>query len=103
MTDPAARTPKDTSAATPKPDDADEEADPVREGLDPDRASAQSRLEARFPQEDPGVIADALEDAAEDLVDARITMFRPLLVQHNASDALAHSTAADPSPPGGDA
>ena len=55
----------------------------------------QSRLEERFPAADPDDIADAIEDAAEDMADAKITTFRPLLVEHKAGDALVDDSEAD--------
>ena len=92
------RTDRTARGAGQHPHLADRATGPIRNGLGPDREAVQSRLEERFPQEDPGVIAGAIEDAAEEMVGARITAFRPLLVEHNASDAIAHRPPDDAAP-----
>ena len=53
-----------------------------------DLASVEEHLERRFSDADPDDIHEAIETAAGELADAKITTFRPLLVEHNASDAL---------------
>ena len=60
----------------------------TREVVGADLEAVENHLERRFPDADADQIQDAIEVAAEDLADAKITTFRSLLVEHNASDAL---------------
>jgi plasmid stabilization system protein ParE len=64
------------------------DSDVSREVLGADLPSVADHLEHRFPNADSDQVREAIEDAVHDLADARITTFRPLLVEHNASDAL---------------
>ena len=64
------------------------EASVTRDVLGADLASVEEHLERRFPEADADEIHHAIDAAAGELADARITAFRPLLVEHNASDAL---------------
>jgi len=64
----------------------------TRDLLGADLASVEEHLERRFPNVGADEIQEAIEAAAGDLADAKITTFRPLLVEHNASDALRGET-----------
>jgi hypothetical protein len=68
-----------------------------RDVLGADLPSVEDHLEQRFPEAGTDEIQEAIKDAAEDLAEARITTFRPLLVEHNASDTL-RSDAHIPDP-----
>jgi hypothetical protein len=62
--------------------------DTAAEGLGPEVESLEDHLHRRFPEADDETVAEAIEDAAEATVDAKITSFRPLLVEHRAADDL---------------
>ena len=71
----------------PAPDEKPE-ASVTRGVLGADLASVEEHLERRFPEADAEEIHQAIDAAAGELADARIMAFLPLLVEHNASDAL---------------
>jgi hypothetical protein len=54
----------------------------------PDREVVQRRLEQRFPEVDARMVAEVIDRAAEMTAGAKIQSFRPLLVEHRASDEL---------------
>jgi len=62
--------------------------DSAAEGLGPEVDSVAAHLHRRFPEADDQTVADAIEDAAEATADAKITSFKPLLVEHRAADDL---------------
>jgi hypothetical protein len=62
--------------------------DTAAEGLGPEVELVEEHLHRRFPEADDETVEDAIEDAAEATVDAKITSFRPLLVEHRAADEL---------------
>jgi hypothetical protein len=53
-----------------------------------DRERVQRRLEKRFPEVDARMVAEVIDQAAEATAGAKIQSFRPLLVEHRASDEL---------------
>jgi hypothetical protein len=53
-----------------------------------ERDLVQRRLEERFPEVDPHRVAEAIEEAAAATAGAKIQSFRPLLVEHRASDMI---------------
>jgi hypothetical protein len=54
----------------------------------PDREVVQRRLEQRFPEVDARMVAEVIDRAAAMTSGAKIQSFRPLLVEHRASDEL---------------
>ena len=54
----------------------------------PDRQVVQRRLEQRYPEVDADIVAEVIDQAAEATAGAKIQSFRPLLVEHRASDHL---------------
>ena len=53
------------------------------------------RLQQRFPEVADQAIDEVVQTEAEQFRDARVTTFVPLLVEHNASDALRSKTAGE--------
>jgi hypothetical protein len=53
------------------------------------------RLQQRFPEVADQAIDEVVQSETEQFRDARITTFVPLLVEHNASDALRSRIAGD--------
>lgn len=58
------------------------------DGLGPEREVVQRHLERRFPDVDAATVAHVIDRAAEPTAGAKIKIFRPLLVEHRASDQL---------------
>ena len=71
----------------PEPDEKPESS-VTRDVLGADLASVEEHLDRRFPDAAADEIQEAIDAAAGDLADAKITTFRPLLVEHIASDTL---------------
>jgi hypothetical protein len=61
---------------------------PVDNDLGPERDVVQRHLEQRFPDLAPGTVAEVIEQVASATAGAKIQSFRPLLVEHRASDLL---------------
>lgn len=74
------------------PDPDEKPAQVTQDVLGADLTSVEGHLERRFPDADSDEIQEAIGDAAGNLADARITTFRSLLVEHNASDLLRDDT-----------
>jgi hypothetical protein len=60
----------------------------THDGLGPERAVVQRHLEQRFPDVAAEKVAEIIDLAAEATAGAKIQSFRPLLVEHRASDQL---------------
>jgi hypothetical protein len=69
----------DASMATP---------DHPGDDLGGERPVVQRRLEARFPEVAPETVAQVIREAASVTADAKIKSYRPLLVEHRASDMI---------------
>jgi hypothetical protein len=65
-------------------------SDPPDDDLGGEREVVQRHLEQRFPEVDPNRVAEVIEEAAAATVGAKIQSFRPLLVEHRASDMIRH-------------
>ena len=58
------------------------------DGLGAERYAVQRRLEARFPEVAPDALAQVIQEAASVTAGAKIQSYRPLLVEHRASDMI---------------